>query len=368
MEQLMNEKSLNKVMFNVTKPKRYTNKYPLIYSCGDNKFICHEGIFTSEHWAVLDVIGSCINHCKYSGIGTLNKNYSSSKNIFIKGGECRYTTIDFHTIPTNLHNSSVKDISKGVNYKSLVTLKNISMTSDIINPSHYIGATATLRGPILFCFDSTHLKLCSDGLKKYPAKKIDVLINELSQLKVSLMYNVSYYNPERRKYCYDKFLIENPSSFFRILKTEEVNSKTGTIHTFYYIFFDTILGYLYVQNILSCNSNFIESHFYSMSKESQLIFKQIILTTNINHSNSKSLINTSYEKINARLNLKLYTHNLLKNRIDSALNELIENKFIHSYKEVEKGSIEIIGVNKYNENVYNDISDSTSFDLKGVTF
>lgn len=339
MEVVINEKSLNQVMFNISKPKKYKLNYPISIESDGNKFKCYNGIFNNEHWAVLDVIGSCIFHCKYLSTNTEVKESSYSKYMYISGNTYKYNTIDFSITIPSIHNDSIKEFSKKMTDVKLDVLQSLNDStnidddpySDQISGSLYSGSSPQLDRPIGICFDVVDLRNCSCALKSYSTKRIEKLIEELSEVKLCVNYNVSYYDDTNKHYVYKKIYNKIPSRLFRIQERLDIPYRSGGIHKVYKIAFDTILGYLFIHNILSSNGNYIPTNFYNMSKEAQLMYKNMLLTTSISYKSEK-IINITYSQVNTRLRLKIPTINGMRLKVDKILNELVLNNFISGFE------------------------------------
>jgi hypothetical protein len=332
MEILVNEKSLNKSIFSINKPKKIPFKYPLKYFNRDNLFTCYNGVFNHEHWTVLDVICTCMIHCVYIGIRTNQKKFGDKHMFFKNGGNSlEYVNADFSRIVPNVNTTIIKNLSPNMTSNMLTILRDIKDT-DIIPMDYYTGDSPKLYKPFIFCFDSLDLRSCSSILKKYSVKKINMLIEEISVFLIRTMYDVRYFDWESKKYKYESVHLDNfPSRLFRIEAYSDLQLKPERSHKLYSLTFDTILGYLFAQNVLSGNLNFIQQNVYELNRISHILYKIILLPSGINVSKKTQIFDYSY--INSRLNLRLPSLNIIKSVVNKSLDELLNKGLISLYKE-----------------------------------
>jgi hypothetical protein len=339
MEYIANEKNLNQIMFNISKPKKFPLKYPIEYAFSDsNKFVCHEGIFNNDHWTLLDVICTCIIHCKYLAIRSTSKIYNNDKHIYIKNGsDYKFSFLDFSVIPPSSNSQIIKHkASHNMDFEILSKIKdscNDIYPLDSVNVTDYSYKNGVFYDPVSLVVNTLDLRNCCDVLKKYSLQKVNQLLDELSKVKLSLSYTTQYLDKGFYKYirCFNK----TPSRFFTV---ESIVDKDDN-HKIYTLTFDTFIGHLLCQNLSYCNVNFIPSFFYSLSKESQLFYKSIILPDIGKHLNKKPTM-TSYNHIIRRLNLRVPTKKIKIDVVNKILDELVKFNFIETFSS-EQDSIEI---------------------------
>ena len=98
----------------------------------------------------------------------------------------------------------------------------------------------------------------------------------------------------------------------------------------YYILFNTILGQMFIHNLLTKNYDFISNKFYHLPQSSQIFYRRFLL----HHNYRKEQINLSTIKEGMKFQDKNIT-NLISNLEINTLNPLVKEGLIVSYKQVK---------------------------------
>jgi len=113
---------------------------------------------------------------------------------------------------------------------------------------------------------------------------------------------------------------------------KEIRSDGFVLSREYYISFNTVLGELFVHNLLTKNYDWLESRFYVLPNNAQVFYRRFLL-----HNNYKS-IQINLETIRDRLNLDDKNITNLRNTVErNILGPLLDHGLIDSYESDEEG-------------------------------
>ena len=145
-------------------------------------------------------------------------------------------------------------------------------------------------------------------------------------------------------------------------------SKNGNVlEREYQIKFDTILGYMFMQNMSSCYMDLLPGKFYEMSDYAQLYYRLFILSYFPNKRTGKTPKNPIFiDEIRQRLVLKTKDTYTVRKVIRRILEELVSNRFIKDFTEEMLDRKYVYG---YTRNSWKEITgeESTSeTDLKNI--
>jgi len=157
---------------------------------------------------------------------------------------------------------------------------------------------------------------CIDKIKK---QDLYNLILNLSKNKIKMKYPISYFNGT--KPIKETFNIRFESYLFSLEITEEKKIKT------YKISFDTILGKLLINNVLSVNRGIVIDKFYKLNNTTQLLYRYLMFPF---HGSMKRDLDV--EEIKNRLNLKSRNYEIIKYTIPKCLETLRKYSFISKWK------------------------------------
>jgi hypothetical protein len=139
--------------------------------------------------------------------------------------------------------------------------------------------------------------------------------------------------------AYQTFPFNNyahPSKLFTLeeVKDAKLSKDNHVLVREYHIRLNPILGYFFMQNILSCYMDLLPGKFYEMSDYAQLFYRIFILTYFQNKKSGRSPKNpVSLEEIRKRLCLKTPDSFMVRKVVKRILKELEDNRFISSWKE-----------------------------------
>lgn len=223
------------------------------------------------------------------------------------------TTLAFHKI----YNDKGYDIEFNEFLFDDKKQKVISMFN--FNKDNLIQDIIDLK-PISIEFTDKYLRKklpCIDKLKK---KDLFNLILNLSKNKIKMRYPVSYYFDKKFiKESYNNVMYE--SCLFSLETIEENNMIN------YKVTFDTLLGRLLINNVLSVNRGIVVDKFYKLNSTTQLLYRYLMLPF---HGSRKKDLNV--EEVKTRLNLKSREYEIIKYIIPKCLESLRLNSFISKWK------------------------------------
>jgi len=321
------EKVLNKNAFPVINIKGKHVEYPFSAEWNGVGFYFTNGRFGAEERMVLDILGTLILHCFYNRI-------SENDLIFSK------------IIPTSNH-PRVKEISNAYISEKLLgyfVKGNLDPQHDIIIPGYFgiggeipifiDGKNQRMKLPQIIKFTDTFLKQQLPLLKKYSSRRFFELIKNTAECELQMHYPIRFFNGKKYQ-NYPYTIPECTSRLFRITKCQiSKTSKNGKVlERSYEITFDTFLGYFYIQNVLSCYTDLLPGHFYSMSEYAQLFYRMLILPY---YKGAK--IPISLNEIKTRLVLKSENY-MTRKTIKRILEELKSNRFIADPAEIRKDGV-----------------------------
>ena len=322
---LASERNLNKNIFPVMSLKGKEIQYPFDRRYKYNAMRCVEGKLGPKNLMIMDILATYLIH-----------SYVKS----IQGHQDGY--VDYGVrIPTQ-NNMHIKDIShRYISHKILkYMLETLAyykedripsfLYSDNGLPEHVDKTWGRIKKPQRIRVRDSYLKGELSFLKGYSSKEINELIEGTGNCVLQMTYPVRYF--DGRNYQNIPTLNSSiPSRFFRLLSVNITKcSKDGhALEREYDIMFDSILGYLFVQNCLSCYTDLIPDHFYSMSDYAQLFYRILILPYFAKAKNPITL-----NEIRYRLDFKTKDTYMVRRVVKRILDELEANQFIKEPKEL----------------------------------
>lgn len=224
------------------------------------------------------------------------------------------TTLAFHKV----YNDKGYDIE--FNEFLFDNKKNKIISKFKFNKENLIQDIMELK-PISIEFTDKYLRKklpCIDKIKK---QDLYNLILNLSKNKLKMRYPVSYYNKDDKKFIKENSTVRFESCLFHL----ETSQENTTKH--YKITFDTLLGRLLINNVLSVNRGIVIDKFYKLNNTTQLLYRYLMLPF---HGVRKKDLNI--EDIKARLNLKSRDYEIIKYIVPKCLESLRLNSFISKWK------------------------------------
>lgn len=333
------EKNLNKFAFPVFSIKgRPIEKYPVSVKFSTYELICYQGSFDAKSFMILDILGTLVMHGAYKKKNSL---------------------IDFkNRIPTSKGNQ-VKELSEFCISKSILdnVVKNVhtpypppEFDNDYRYPDHYKNFTAELehfsiegalsgedkkynRAKKVFeiTITDSELKMHVSFLKRYSSKELSEMIRRVANFRITMHYPVRFFNYTTKDY--ENYVYENhgyPCSFFTLKENgnDKISVNGKILSRSYRISFNTMLGFFFIQNCLSCYTDLIPFRFYDMSDYAQLFYRILILPY---YGDIKNPI--EMDEIRNRLLFKTKDRSMVRKVIMRILNELTDNGFIGDPRE-----------------------------------
>jgi len=302
--------------------KGKTVTYPFTLRYNYFGFGCGQGILGAKQMMVMDIIGTQLIHYLHG-----NQSFSGR-------------------IPTPKE-KRVKEISG--QYMSAKLLKymaeHLSLANQGLIPEGWYSEEGRLQDidkthgrikkPISIVLNDGHLRRELPFLRKYTSKQIEEMIKQTSQSTLLMNYPICIYTGKK----YDIIPFNNfgdLSRLFTLVKTKEskVSKSEKVLEREYTIRFDTILGYMFAQNMASSYMDLLPGKFYEMSDYAQLYYRLFILSYFLNKKTGKIPKNPlSIDEIRQRLALKTKDTSMVRKVIRRILEELKANNFIGGFTE-----------------------------------
>ena len=246
---LASEKSLNRGICPVINIKGKTVTYPFIVKHKTFEFRCDRGTLGPKQMMVMDIIGTSLIHYVYG-----NTNFSGR-------------------IPTPKDIRVLKMSAQCMSYKLLKYVTEHLSTSDRGKiPTGWYSDEGRLyeidrENPRIK--KAFRLKL-NDGflrkqlpfLRKYSSLQIQKMIEQTAECTLQLNYPIRFFNGKE----YQTIPFNNyglPSQLFTCIeiKDAKVSKDNHILEREYYIQMDTILGYMFMQNVTSCYMDLCPANF-----------------------------------------------------------------------------------------------------------
>ena len=172
-------------------------------------------------------------------------------------------------------------------------------------------------------------------LQKFSSKQIWIMIYQTYECLLWMNYPICFHDGKK----YNVFPFNNfgyTSSLFTLEKIYNirVSKNNKVLAREYHIRFDTILGYAFMQNMISCYTDFLPGKFYELSDYAQLYYRLFILSYYPIKKIGKIPKNPlSIDEIRQRLVLLTKDTSMVKKVVRRILEELASNRFIKDFKE-----------------------------------
>jgi predicted DNA-binding protein len=349
---LASEKCFNRAICPVMNIKGKTVKYPLTVKHKTFGFRCDEGILGPKNMMIMDIIGTMLIHVIY-GNNSFADRIPTPKDI-------RVRKISAECMSYKLLNHVTKNIAasdEGKIRESWYSQEGNLCEVDKNNPR--------IKKVQSIIFNDGVLRKELPFLRKYSSVQIQKMILQTSHCILQLNYPIRFFNgKEYQMIPFDNYNL--PSKLFTVIeiKNTKISKDNHILEREYKLRLNTILGYMFMQNIASCYMDLLPGKFYEMSDYAQLFYRLFILTYFPNKKSGKSPKNpVSLEEIRNRLVLKTPDSYMVRKIVNRILKELEDYKFISAPKE-EK----IYGayMYSYKKNTWKDITgeeETTETDL-----
>ena len=281
----VSDRGMNKAIHPVTNKSKHPVTFPLEWidpKSGQSCYI-NEGYWDEKNFMVMDAIGYML--------------------LLKEGGD------KLPEMPSYIFNniSNIHNLELSLYYPE----KNVAASNIDVN----ISAEHKIKFS-----DADFRKFTSQDLS---SNQIHDLIHETSKVEFKLCFPVRMKDKQEKIYQMNYY-----SRFFEFGFINSQTRKDGIIQSReYYVTFSTLLGKLFVNNLLSCNNDWIESNFYMLPSSAQLFYRQFI----IHHDMQYLQINMD----TIRDRLHLYNTNIteIKDTIENnVLTPLVERGFLVSFE------------------------------------
>jgi hypothetical protein len=357
MIKLASEKSFNRGICPVMNIKGKTVTYPFVIKHKTFEFRCDGGILGPKQMMIMDIIGTSLIHDVYKNT-SFSDRIPTPKDIRVRkiSAQCMsYKLLKFVT-------EKLSPIHEGKIPESWYDKSGKLYEIDKEN--------CRIKNALLVTLNDGVLRKEFSFLRKYSSVQIQEMIKQTAECTLRLNYPIRFFNGKE----YQMVLFNNydlPSRLFTGIEIKDTKKSKDkhVLEREYTIKMDTILGYMFMQNVTSCYMDLLPGKFYELSDYAQLFYRIFILTYFPNMKSGKSPKNpVSLEEIRKRLDLKTKDTYMVRQVIMRILKELESNRFISDPKE-EK----LYGkyVYSYKKNSWKDITgeeEASESDLDDIGF
>ena len=316
---LASDKSFNRSVCPVMNIKGKTVTYPFQVKYNNFHLQSGGGILGPKQMMIMDIIGTKLIHDQYG-----NQDFSgripanNEKQVKEKSGLYMSSKLLKHVM---------KNLSKG-------GIMPEAWYSEDGKLSDIDKANMRIKKPFITVLNDGKLRRELPFLKKYSSKQIRDMIIQTYECKLWMNYPVCFYTGKQ----YMLFPFGNFGFSSRLFTLGGINNKVSkngnVLEREYQIIFDTILGYMFAQNMVSCYRDLLPGKFYEMSDYAQLYYRLFILSYFPNRRTKKTPKNPIFiDEIRQRLVLKTKDTCTVRKVIRRILEELVSNRFIKSFSE-----------------------------------
>jgi len=322
MMKLASEKSFNRGICPVMNIKGKTVKYPLVVKHKTFGFRCDEGILGPRQMTVMDIIGMALIHINYKHT-SFSDRIPTPKDIRVREVSGKFMS---HKLLKHV-TEHFSPFDEGKIPEAWYSTDGRLHDVDKANCRIKIAAGIKLNDGML--------RKELPFLRKYSSTQIQEMIRQTSECTLRMNFPIQFFNGK----AYQTFPFNNyahPSKLFTLeeVKDAKLSKDNHVLVREYHIRLNPILGYFFMQNILSCYMDLLPGKFYEMSDYAQLFYRIFILTYFQNKKSGRSPKNpVSLEEIRKRLCLKTPDSFMVRKVVKRILKELEDNRFISSWKE-----------------------------------
>ena len=322
MIKLASDKSFNRGICPVMNIKGKTVTYPFELKYSNFRFDSAQGILGPKQMMIMDIIGTQLIHMRYG-----NKSFSDR-------------------IPRPNEKLVKQDSGKYMSAKLLKYVQeNLSQPNDCMIPEGWYSKEGRLahidkqhkriKKPLTIVLNDGNLRKELPFLGKYSSKQIADMITQTSENVLWMNYPVCIYNGKYSEvFPFHNFGFNSRLFTLVGINPSKVSKNKNVLEREYYIQFNTILGYAFMQNMISCYMDLLPGKFYEMSDYAQLYYRLFILSYFPNKKTGKIPKNPiTIDEIRQRLVLKTKDTYTVRGVIRRILEELKSNHFIKDYSE-----------------------------------
>lgn len=322
MIKLASEKSFNRSVCPVMNIKGKTVTYPFILKFNNFHLQSGRGILGPKQMMVMDIIGTKLIHILHKNQGFSDRIPLSDEKLVKKlSGEFMSAKLIKFVIG-NLSPLHEGKIPEGW-YSPEGKLYDIDKTH------------ARIKTPLIIVLNDGTLRRELPFLRKYSSKQIQEMIIQTSRCVLRMNYPICIYTGKRYEvFPFDNFGLNSKLFTLGGINQSRVSKSNNVLAREYQIRFDTILGYMFMQNMASCYMDFLPGKFYEMSDYAQLYYRLFILSYFPNKKTGKVPKNPlSIDEIRQRLVLSTKDTFMVRKVIRRILEELTSNHFIKGFTE-----------------------------------
>lgn len=322
MIKLASEKSFNRGICPVMNIKGKTVKYPLIVQHKTFGFRCDGGILGPKQMLIMDIIGTKIIHSTYGNNGFYDR-IPSPRDIRIQKISAQHMSYKLLNYVTGNLSPSCNGLIPEAWCSDDGRLYNIDNQNPRIKEAMHIKLNdGVLRKELPF-------------LRKYSSVQIEKMIRQTAKCNLRMNYPIRFFNGKEYQMIHFQNYTLASELFTGIeIKHTKKSKDNHILEREYYIRMNTIWGYFFMQNMMSCYMDLLPGKFYELSDYAQLFYRIFILPYFQYKNSGKSPKNpVSLSEIRARLVLKTTDTSMVRKVVNRILHELEGNKFISAPKE-----------------------------------
>jgi hypothetical protein len=319
---LASERNLNKNIFPIMNIKgKHIKEYPFKVSFQDHKMICETGIINPKNLMIMDILGTYMIHLMFNKNSVVDY---AQRIPMANEGKVKYLS------NLNVSKKILGNFETRLNPMNGGKVPQFLYNEESELPKEIFAPFNRMKKPLTISLTDRYLKIQLPFLKKYSSNRMKKLFLQTAEAKVQMIYPIRFYNGnayENYSYCNANIF----SKLFSINNVEDIKiSKNGKIlERRYEITFDTILGFLFTQNCLSCYTDLLPGKFYLLSDYAQLLYRILILPYF-----NKVKIPLKLSEIKGRLILKSENY-MTRKVVKRLLDELESHLFIKEPKELK---------------------------------
>lgn len=322
MIKLASEKSFNRSICPVMNIKGKTVTYPFILKYGNFQLQLGKGVLGAKQMMIMDIIGTKLIH-QFHGDQNFSGRIPLDNEKLVKELSGKYMSAKLLAYVT----SHLSPLNEG---KIPEGWYDEDGKLDVIDSEH-----PRIKKPATVILNDGQLRRELPFLRKYSSKQIQQMIVQTSECFLWMNYSICFHNGKK----YEFFPVNNIPFTSRLFSLEEPketkkSKSKKVLEREYRIRLDTILGYMFMQNMISSNMDLLPGKFYEMSDYAQLYYRIFILTYFKNKKTRKTpKIPLSIDEIRQRLVLETKDTSMVRKVIKRILTELTDYHFIKGFTE-----------------------------------
>lgn len=322
MIKLASDKSFNRGICPLINIKGKTMEYPFELKYNNFHLRCTDGIMGPKQMMIMDSIGTKLIHSFYGNLSFTDRILTSNeKTVKVVSGQYMSSKLLIFM------NDHLPRPNKGLIPETWYS--DEGRLSDI--DSKY----ARIKKPLTIVLNDGVLRKELPFLRKYSSRQIGEMIRQTSECLLCTKYPICFYTGKGYKVLpFNTFRFESRLFTLEKIYGTRVSKNKNILEREYQIKFDTILGYAFMQNMISCYMDLLPGKFYELSDYAQLYYRLFILSYFPNKSTGKIPKNPlSIDEIRQRLVLKTKDTYMIREIIKRILGELKSQNFIKDFSE-----------------------------------